>query len=144
MFHTSVKSKTTMTFSTLVIAAVALLFASGPILGNQRALAANLCGSGLCNPSSGIHYPSPLSHFFGGDVLHHGGFHHFHGGSITTSSALGRIFLYYDEPPSCFWFRAYLNGRIPTQQLHHTIDLHIIRGKEMFYEVDIVIPVLTA
>jgi hypothetical protein len=80
MFHTSVDSKTTITFSTLAIAAVALLFASGPILGNQQALAANLCGSGLCDPISGISYPSPLSHFFGGDVLHHGGFHHFHGG----------------------------------------------------------------
>jgi hypothetical protein len=32
-------SKATMTFSTLAIAAVALLFASVPIAGNQQALA---------------------------------------------------------------------------------------------------------
>jgi hypothetical protein len=81
MFRTSVKSKTTMTFMTLTVVAFALLFASGPILGNQKALAANLCGSGFCDPDPGISYPSPLSHFFGGDVLDfHGGFHHFHGG----------------------------------------------------------------
>jgi hypothetical protein len=33
------KSKTTMAFSTMAIAAVALLFASGPITGNQQAFA---------------------------------------------------------------------------------------------------------
>ncbi|MFZ0513706.1 MAG: hypothetical protein WAM14_19020 [Candidatus Nitrosopolaris sp.] len=76
-------SKTTMAFSTLTIAAVALVFVSCPILGNQQALAANLCGSGFCDPDTGIiSYPSPLSHFFGGDVLHShsgfGGFHHRH------------------------------------------------------------------
>jgi hypothetical protein len=69
MFHTSVNSKTIMTFSTMAIAAVVLLFASDPILANQKALAANLCGSGLgCGgtPDYGISYPSPLSNFFGG------------------------------------------------------------------------------
>lgn len=90
MFHRSVNSKTIMTFnhhhrtrvSTMTIAAVALLFAADPVLGNQKVLAANLCGSGLgCgdNPDYGISYPSH-SHTFsgwGGDVLH---FHHFHGG----------------------------------------------------------------
>ena len=35
----TMNSKATMTFSTLAIAAVALLFASGPIVGNQQALA---------------------------------------------------------------------------------------------------------
>src|SRR5215831_16614373 len=35
----TMNSKATMTLSTLVIAAVALLFASGPIAGNQQALA---------------------------------------------------------------------------------------------------------
>jgi hypothetical protein len=47
----------------------------------KQALAANLCGSGFCERGSGISYPSPLSHYFGGDVLHnhhHGGSHHFH------------------------------------------------------------------
>ena len=46
MFHTTVDSKTTITFSILVIA-VASLFASDPVLGNQQALAANAAGSGF-------------------------------------------------------------------------------------------------
>jgi hypothetical protein len=78
MFRTS-KSKTIMTFDTMVIAGVMLLFAAGPVIGNQKALAANLAGSGLADPDPGISYPSPLSHWFGGEVLHHG-FHHFHSG----------------------------------------------------------------
>jgi hypothetical protein len=68
-------------FSTLVIAAITLTFAVTPIIGNQKALAANLCGSGFCEPYGGISYPSPLSHFFGGDVLHH----HWHGGGSHGS-----------------------------------------------------------
>ncbi|MGA9153081.1 MAG: hypothetical protein WBZ36_21095 [Candidatus Nitrosopolaris sp.] len=44
MFHTSVNSKTTMTFSLLVFA-LASLFATDLILGNQQALAANAGGS---------------------------------------------------------------------------------------------------
>jgi hypothetical protein len=43
MFPTS-KSKTIMTFGTMAIAGVMLLFAAGPVIGNQRALAANLAG----------------------------------------------------------------------------------------------------
>jgi hypothetical protein len=71
-------AKTTLTFSTLVISSLSsLLFL--PIAANQKALAANLCGSGFCESDGGISYPSPISHFFGGDVLHHG-FHHWHGG----------------------------------------------------------------
>ncbi|MGC2572646.1 MAG: hypothetical protein WA364_14125 [Candidatus Nitrosopolaris sp.] len=66
------------------IAAIAVIFALGFIVSNQLTFAANLCGSGFCEPNSGISYPSPLSQFFGGDVLHHhwhGGFgSHFHGG----------------------------------------------------------------
>jgi hypothetical protein len=46
MFHTSMNSKTTITLSTLAIAAIAL-FVSGPILGNQQALAANAAGGRL-------------------------------------------------------------------------------------------------
>ncbi len=42
MFYTSVNSKTIMTFSTLTIVVVALVFVSCPIFGNQQALAANL------------------------------------------------------------------------------------------------------
>jgi hypothetical protein len=80
MFRTSAKSKTIMTFGTMVGTALMLLFAAGPIIGNQKVLAANLAGSGLADPDQGISYPSPLSHWFGGDVLHHG-FHHFHSAS---------------------------------------------------------------
>ncbi|MFZ0511419.1 MAG: hypothetical protein WAM14_07430 [Candidatus Nitrosopolaris sp.] len=88
MLRMPVKQKTTLTFSALVIATLSLVFAVGPIVGNQKALAANLCGSGLgCGGASDygcngcISYPSPLSNFFGGEVLDHGfGFYHFHGG----------------------------------------------------------------
>ena len=44
MFQTSVNSKTTMIFSILLLA-LASLFATGPILGNQQALATNAGGS---------------------------------------------------------------------------------------------------
>jgi hypothetical protein len=70
-------TKTTITFNTLAIVALSLVFAVSIIVANQKALAANLCGSGFCEPDGGISYPSPVSHFFGGDVLHHG--HHWHG-----------------------------------------------------------------
>jgi hypothetical protein len=72
----SVALEKTITFSTLVIASLSIVVAVGSV-GNQKALAANLCGSGFCEPDPGISYPSPLSHFFGGDVLHNG--HHWHG-----------------------------------------------------------------
>jgi hypothetical protein len=79
--------KRTLTFSTLVIVSVSIVFAVAPV-GDQKALASNLCGSGLgcggasnygCDGCGGISYPSPLSNFFGGEVFGHG-FHHFHGG----------------------------------------------------------------
>ena len=46
MFRTSVNYKTTMTFSILVFA-LASLFAIGPIIGNQQAMAANAGGIGF-------------------------------------------------------------------------------------------------
>jgi hypothetical protein len=85
MLHMSVTTKRAFTFSTLVIAALSLALAVAAI-GNQKALAANLCGSGLgcggasnygCDGCGGISYPSPLSNFFGGEAFP---FHHFHGG----------------------------------------------------------------
>jgi hypothetical protein len=78
MLRMSVAAKKTITFSTLVIASLSIVVAVGSV-GNQKALAASLCGSGFCEPDPGISYPSPLSHFFGGDVLYHG-FHHWHDG----------------------------------------------------------------
>jgi hypothetical protein len=70
----------------LALAAIAVVFALDFIVSNQLTFAANLCGSGFCEQDGGISYPSPLSHFFGGDVLHHhwhgsyshGTFHHHH------------------------------------------------------------------
>ncbi|MGC1930195.1 MAG: hypothetical protein WA667_14575 [Candidatus Nitrosopolaris sp.] len=59
MYINTMNSKTTMAFSTMTIAVLVLLFASGPIVGNQQASAANLAGSGL------VHY-------------HH--YHHYHYG----------------------------------------------------------------
>jgi len=76
MFRTLEKSKTIMMFGTVAIATVMLVFPAGAIIGNQKALAANLAGSGLADPDQGISYPSPLSHWFGGDVIHHHGFQH--------------------------------------------------------------------
>jgi hypothetical protein len=76
MFRTSTESKTIMRFGTMIIAALMLLFAAGPIIDNQKAMATNLTGSGLADPDPGISY----SHWFGGEVLHHG-FHHLHSGS---------------------------------------------------------------
>lgn len=58
-------TKRSISLSTVAFAAIALLFASDPILGNQQALAANMCGSGLgCGG-----YLYGLRHYF---------FHHFH------------------------------------------------------------------
>jgi hypothetical protein len=59
MFCKSVKSKTTMKFGTMAVAAVALLIASSLIVGSQQALAANLCGTGLASPDnfSGTTFP---------------------------------------------------------------------------------------
>ena len=47
MLRMSVKLNTTVTFSALIITALSLVFAVGPIVGNQKALAANLCGRRL-------------------------------------------------------------------------------------------------
>jgi hypothetical protein len=43
-----------MTFGTMAIAGVIFLCAAGPVIDNQRALAANLAGSGLADPDPGI------------------------------------------------------------------------------------------
>jgi hypothetical protein len=86
MLHNSIVAKRMITFSISVIAALSLFLAAGPIVSNQKAFAANLCGSDLgcggasdygCDGCGGISYPSPLSNFFGGEAFH---FHHFHGG----------------------------------------------------------------
>jgi hypothetical protein len=86
MSHKLFAAGRSITFSISVIAALSLFLAAGPIVANQKALAANLCGSGLgcgggsdygCDGCGVISYPSPLSNFFGGEDFH---FHHFHGG----------------------------------------------------------------
>ena len=96
MSHKSFGAKRTITISISVIAALSLFLVAGPIVMNQKVLAANLCGSGLgcggaydygCDGCGGISYPSPLSNFFGGGAFHFhsdfgfhhfGSFHHFH------------------------------------------------------------------
>ncbi len=45
-------SKMTLTFRTYVIAAITLMFVSAPTIANQKAFAANLCGSALGSPST--------------------------------------------------------------------------------------------
>lgn len=57
-------SKITITFSTLTIAAaIALLFASGPILGNQQAYAANVAGGRLGGGNAGT-----VGHLYQGGI----------------------------------------------------------------------------
>ena len=77
-------AETTITLSMLAIVASGLVFAVTLVVANEKVFAANLCGSGFCEPGGGISYPSPLSHFFGGD--RHG--HHWHGyfGSYSHGS----------------------------------------------------------
>jgi hypothetical protein len=62
MFYTSVNTKTTLTFNILAIAAaIAFLFASGYILPNQQALAANIGNVGHLYLGGLLGYP-----YFGG------------------------------------------------------------------------------
>jgi hypothetical protein len=78
-------TKITLTLSTLAIAAITLMFATAPI-GNQKAFAANLCGSGLGSPSACSGIPQTGGYYscydcypyYGGYGGYH--FHHFHGG----------------------------------------------------------------
>ena len=84
MLHMSVKGKITLTFSILAVAALSIVLSVGPMAANQ-ALAANLCGSGShTTQHTGTSYPSPLSHFFGGDVIDHGHSHQSHGHSYHS------------------------------------------------------------
>jgi hypothetical protein len=67
-------SKRSISLSTVAFAAIAILFASGHILGNQLALASNLCGSGLgCGGYGGYGFHHHFYPFYGGY-----GFHHFY------------------------------------------------------------------
>ena len=70
MVHTS---KTIMAFSTLVIT-VTSLFATGPVLGNQQALAANAGGVGVSHIGGG---GIGVSHIGGGGIGRVGHFGHF-------------------------------------------------------------------
>ena len=64
------KSKTIITFTTMAIAAVALLFASGPIVGNQPAFAYFYYGYHHFHPYYYHHY---YHHYYG----HYGHYGHY-------------------------------------------------------------------
>ncbi|MGB6534096.1 MAG: hypothetical protein WBF33_38950 [Candidatus Nitrosopolaris sp.] len=69
-------SKTTITFGTTAIAAVALLFTSGPIVGNQQALA-YVYHHGHYYHHPYYHHPyyhHPYYHY--GHYYHHGHYYH--------------------------------------------------------------------
>jgi hypothetical protein len=69
-------SKTSKSLSTVAIAVVVLLFASGPIVQNQQAFAANLYGSGLVRYHGGYGYHG---HYHG---YYHGHYRHYHGHGV--------------------------------------------------------------
>ena len=68
-------SKTNIALSTVAIAVVVLLFASGPIVQNQQAFAANLYGSGL------VRYHGGYGHH-GYHGYYHGHYRHYHGHGV--------------------------------------------------------------
>ena len=71
-------SKTNISLSTVAIAIVVLLFASGPIVQNQQAFAANLYGSGL------VRYHGGYGHHghYGYHGYYHGHYRHYHGHGV--------------------------------------------------------------
>ena len=73
-------SKTNISLSTVAIAVVVLLFASGPIVQNQQAFAANLYGSGLVRYHGGYGYHGYYhGHYHG---YYHGHYRHYHGHGV--------------------------------------------------------------
>ena len=69
-------SKINIVFSAVSIAVAVLLFASGPIVQNQQAFAANLYGSGLVRYHGGYGYHG---HYHG---YYHGHYRHYHGHGV--------------------------------------------------------------
>ena len=69
-------SKTNIVFSAVAIAVAVLLFASGPIVQNQQAFAANLYGSGLVRYHGGYGHHG---HYHG---YYHGHYRHYHGHGV--------------------------------------------------------------
>ena len=71
-------SKTNIVFSAVAIAVAVLLFASGPIVQNQQAFAANLYGSGL------VRYHGGYGHHghYGYHGYYHGHYRHYHGHGV--------------------------------------------------------------
>src|SRR5215469_18922841 len=79
-------SKTNIVFSAVAIAVAVLLFASGPIVQNQQAIAANLYGSGLVRYHGGYghghyhgYYHGHYRHYHG---YYHGHYRHYHGHGV--------------------------------------------------------------
>ncbi len=106
------KSKTTTAFTTLVIA-VTSLYAIGPILGNQQALAA--IGGGRIGGVGGASHPGfvgggsgvshiggggiGVSHIGGGDIARVGHVGHF--GNFRYSGSGGYLYPYYGGYNTC-------------------------------------------
>lgn len=72
-------SKRSISLSTVAFAAIAILFASGPILGDKQGLAANLCGSGLGCGFGGYGFHHHFYPYYGGYGFHHH-FYPYYGG----------------------------------------------------------------
>lgn len=69
-------SKTNIVFSAVAIAVAVLLFASGPIVQNQQAFAANLYGSGLVRYHGGYGHHGHYHGYYHGHYYRH---YHGHG-----------------------------------------------------------------
>jgi hypothetical protein len=67
-------SKTSISLSSVAIAVVVLLFATGPIVQNQQAFAANLYGSGLVRYHGGYGYHG----YYHGHYRYYHGYYHGH------------------------------------------------------------------
>ena len=78
------RKQKTIALSTVAIAVVVLLFASGPIIQNQQAFAANLYGSGLVRYHGGYGYHGHYHGYYQGHYhgYYHGHYRHYHGHGV--------------------------------------------------------------
>ena len=81
-------SKTNIALSTVATAVVVLLFASGPIVQNQQAFAANLYGSGLVRHHGGYGHHGHYHGYYHGHYRHYNGHGVYHKG-VTVKTPRG-------------------------------------------------------